>query len=283
MILRKLRIMNKLSRYAVTPSKLLRWAAEGRGTGEGASYKPLLTVHDVPSKGLRVRAWSAKLKRIVHLLSRLEYLFFLILEHDPAVLDVFEQYALALQKTKAIARRLGIAHPWDRKTRCLVPMSTDFVYLKIVDGRPHRFARNLKYRRDLARQRTIEKITIEQTYWEDEPDVDYGIVTEREIPRDLVRNLEWLHDALRPDYLAGIEEFVPMVEAFLRPRVEAEDTPLADLTDQADMHFGLEPGSSLAVVKWLLAHNRWRADLKRLISPLTPLHLETPPHVAIAI
>jgi hypothetical protein len=111
MILRKLRIMNKLSRYAVTPSKLLRWAAEGRGTGEGASYKPLLTVHDVPSKGLRVRAWSAKLKRIVHLLSRLEYLFFLILEHDPAVLDVFEQYALALQKTKAIARRLGIAHP----------------------------------------------------------------------------------------------------------------------------------------------------------------------------
>lgn len=273
----------KTSRYAVTPAKTLRWAAEGRGTGEGAAYKPWLTVHDVPSKGLRARAWSAKMRRIVHLLSRLEYYFFLILEHDPAVLDILEQYALALQKTKAIARRLGIVHPWDRKTGCLVPMSTDFVYLKIVDGRPRRFARNLKYRRDLARQRTIEKITIEQAYWEAEQGVDYGIVTEREIPRDLIRNLEWLHDALRPDYLNGLEEVVPKVEAFLRSRVEAEDTPLADLADQADRKFGLENGSSLAIAKWLLAHQQWRTDLRQRISPLAPFHLEVSPHAAAAI
>jgi hypothetical protein len=267
----------------VTPSKLLRWAAEGRGTGEGATYKPLLTVHDVPSKGLRARAWSVKMRRIVHLLSRLEYYFFLILEHDPAVLDILEQYALALQKTKAIARRLGIVHPWDRKTGCLVPMSTDFVYLKMVEGRPRRFARNLKYRRDLAKQRTIEKIAIEQTYWEAEPEVDYGIVTERQIPRDLTRNLEWLHDALRPDYLNGLEEVVPIVEAFLRPRVQQEDTALADLADQADRKFGLENGSSLAIAKWLLAHHQWRTDLGQRISPFDPLHLEVTPYAAVAL
>jgi hypothetical protein len=273
----------KTSRYAVTPAKILRWEAEGRGTGEGPAYKPWLTVHDVPSKGLRVRAWSGKTERIHHLLSRLEHHFFLMLEHDPDVRDVREQYPLDLKKTKLIAQRLGIAHPWDRKTGCLVPMSTDFVYLKIVDGRPHRFARNLKYRRDLAKQRTIEKITIEQIYWEAEPEVDYGIVTEREIPRDLIRNLEWLHDALRPDYLAGLEEVALKVEAFLRPRVQNEDTALADLADQADIEFGLESGSSLAVAKWLLAHRQWRTDLRQRISPFTPLHLEPSPHASAAI
>lgn len=275
--------MKRLSHYAITPIKIFRWRAEGRGTGEGPDYKPWLTVHDVPSAGLRTRAWSAKTSRTHHLLSRLEYFFFLILEHDAEVTDIREQFPLDLGETRRIAQRLGHAHPWDRKTGCLVPMSTDFVYVKVVRGRPCRFARNIKYRRDLAKPRTQEKISIELEYWNADPEVDYGIVTERQIPPELIWNLGWWHDALRPDYLAGIEELVPMVEAFLRPRVEAEDTPLADLTDQADMHFELEPGSSLAVVKWLLAHNRWRADLKKLISPLTPLHLDTPPHVAIAI
>ena len=275
--------MNRLSNYAITPAKILRWRAEGRGTGEGPDYKPWLTVHDVPSRGLRTRAWSEKTSRIHHLLSRLEYLFFLWLEHDPEVIDIREQYPLELEETKRIAQRLGHDHPWDRKSGCLVPMSTDFVYIKIVRGTPCRFARNIKYRRDLAKPRTQEKISIELEYWNARPEVDFGIVTEREIPPQLIRNLGWWHDALRSDYLAGIEESRPIVEAFLRPRVEAEDTPLADLTDQADLRFGLEPGSSLAVVKWLLAHNRWRAELTKLISPLAPLHLETPPHVAIAI
>jgi hypothetical protein len=274
---------NKISRYALTPTKILRWAAEGRGTGEGANYKPWLTVHDVPSKGLRTRAWSAKTKRTHHLLSRLEYLYSLTLEHDPDVTDILEQFPLDVQKTKLIAQKLGHSHPWDRKTGCLAPMTIDFVFFKVVDGRPRRFARNVKYRRDLGKPRTLEKIAIEQEYWRTEPDVDYGIVTEREIPPGLIWNLGWLHDALRPDYLAGLEEIVPKVEAFLRPRVEAQDTPLADLADQADRQFGLESGSSLAIAKWLLAHRQWRADLRQRISPFNPLHLEGLSHVAAAL
>lgn len=274
---------NKMSRYSITPDKILRWMAEGRGTGEGPAYKPQLTVHDVPSKGLRFRAWSVKQRRTIHLLSRLEFNFFLLLGHNSDVLDFREQFPLGLEITKRIAQQLRISHPWNRKTGCLVPMTTDFLYRKIVDGRPRLYARNLKYRRDLAERRTIEKLAIEKAVWDEQPGVDFGIVTEREIPSTLIRNLEWLHDALRADYLAGLEEVVPKVEAYLRPRVLAEDTALADLTSTADSTFGLEPGSSLAIAKWLLAHRHWRVDLARPITPLVPLHLEEPPHAPVSV
>lgn len=39
---------------------ITRYQKEGRGTGNGANYKPWLTVQDVPSQGLvhRVKGWT---------------------------------------------------------------------------------------------------------------------------------------------------------------------------------------------------------------------------------
>ena len=265
----------RFSRYASTPEKLMRWEKEGRGKGAGADYKPWLTVHDVPSKGLRTRVWSAKTGRIHHLLSMLEYLYFIILESDPDVLDIWEQFPLSLERTKAIAEGLGHYHPWDRSSESLVVMTTDFVYPKIVGGQRVLFARNLKYRRDLKKLRTLQKIEIEREFWREKPDVDYASVTEAEIPRDLIRNLRWLRGSLRPDYLGEVESEVPNIEAFLRPLVIQGTTPLADLTDQADSKFGLEQGSALAVAKWLMAHRLWKTDLGRRISPIAPLLVDS--------
>jgi hypothetical protein len=267
----------RLSRFAMTPEKITRWTKEGRGRGEGADYKPWLTVHDVPSKGVRVRVWSARTKRIHHLMSMLEYLFFIILESDPDILDIWEQFPLDLEKTKAISARLGPSHyhPWDRRTECLVVMTTDLVYNKVVNGRIVRHARCLKYPRDLRKPRTIIKIEIEHQCWLTEPDSDFAIITETAIPRALIRNLRWLRGALRPDSLEGFEEAVPMVEAFLQPLVRDINAPLADLTSQADKHFGLDPGSSLTIVKWLLAHREWITNLDRHISTLDALKIDS--------
>ena len=38
-------------RFEMTEAKIARFVREGRGMGDGASYKPWLTVHDLSSTG----------------------------------------------------------------------------------------------------------------------------------------------------------------------------------------------------------------------------------------
>jgi hypothetical protein len=78
---------------------------EGRGTGEGAGYKPWITTHDFPSKGQVCRAKGQTTGRIHHMMSSLERDLFLILDYDPDVTDIREQYPLKLEDTLLIAAR----------------------------------------------------------------------------------------------------------------------------------------------------------------------------------
>lgn len=257
------------SRYAVTWQKIQRWYDEGRGQGSGADYKPWLTVHDVPSRGVRVRTWGFKTKRVHHLLSMLEYRRFLMLEHDPEVVDIQEQYPLPLEQTKAIAAELQLEHPWDRATDCLVVMTTDLVYT-LRCGR--RIACNTKYQSEQKKARVIEKVRIERAYWERLGTAEFVTENELSLSRDLIRNILWSRGALREHYLDGLEEqLVPKIEARIRALITERFCVLADLTDQCDQEFDCEPGTSLAVVKWLIAHRWWSVDLSKRISTLRPL------------
>ena len=74
---------------------------------------PYLLVHDVPSNGLASRIWGWKTNRVHHLLSRLELIFFYMLEWCQDVIDIREQFPLNLDETLAISDRLGVRHPRD--------------------------------------------------------------------------------------------------------------------------------------------------------------------------
>jgi hypothetical protein len=58
--------------------KIARFIKEGRGQGEGADYKPFLTIHDVPSNGLSSRVPGRKTGRLHHTLSKIERALILI-------------------------------------------------------------------------------------------------------------------------------------------------------------------------------------------------------------
>lgn len=259
----------RCSRYATTWLTLQKRYEEKRGQGAGAEYKPWLTVHDVPSRGVRVRVWGFKTKRLHHLLSMLEYRHFLMLEHDPEVVDIQEQYPLPLDLTKAIARELGVDHPWDRATGCLVVMTTDLVHT-LRDGR--RIACNLKYEAEQKNARTKAKIRIEQLCWERLGSGTFVSNNEANLSADLVRNILWLRGALRDHYLEGIsKQLMSTIEGRIRTQLCETFRVLADLTDECDATFNCEPGTSLAVVKWLIAHRWWMVDLSKRVSTLRPL------------
>jgi hypothetical protein len=234
---------------------------QGRGQGRGAEYKPYLRVQDVPSQGLATRIGGWKSGREHHFMSCLECDYFYLLEWSSVVVDIREQYPLDLDETLAIASDLGVRHPTDPHTREPVVMTSDFLNtVRLRMGTMER-ARTLKYAKDLGSPRVMEKFEIERVYWAAR-DVDWGIVTEREIDPALARNIKWLHPYRDPAALAPLTDAaIRNVEAVLTPRVLEENLPLRDLTDECDRRFIFPPGASLAVVRHLIACGRWQVNM----------------------
>ncbi len=234
---------------------------QGRGQGKGADYQPYLRVQDVPSRGLVTRVCGWKTGRDHHFMSHLECDYFYLLEWSSVILDIREQYPLDLTETLAIATELGIRHPTDPGTHEPVVMTTDFVNTVCLPVGTIEQARTLKYAKELAHPRVMEKFEIERVYWASR-DIDWGIVTEREIDPVLTKNIRWLHPYRDPASLAPLTDAaIRGVEAALTPRVLEGSLPLRDLADDCDQQFTLQPGTSLAIVRHILANGRWRVNM----------------------
>ena len=247
---------------------------ERRGQGRGADYKPWLLIQDVPSQGLATRIKGWKTKRVHHFLSNLELSYFYVLEWSPIVFDIREQYPLLpLEKTLTIAEQCGIRHPTDPKTKEPVVMTTDFLItvprtIEVIEQ-----ARTVKTAKDLQSERTLEKLEIERRYWQGR-NINWGIVSEREIPEALAKNVEWLHPFFQVENLSSLaNRELARITTVLTREISKDDTPLADIAADCDDRLGLEPGTSLSVSRYLIANRQWSVDMNRLIEPSKPLVL----------
>jgi hypothetical protein len=252
--------------------------ADGRGQGRGKDYKPWLHIQDVPSLGLSTRIKSWKAGRVHHFLSKLELLYFYILEWALEVTDIREQYPLLpVEETLAIAAECGIRHPVHPRTKHPVVMTTDFV-VTIACGATYRDEpRTIKYKNDLNSARKIQKLEIERRYWKNR-NIDLQIVTEDQISPVLAKNVEWVHQYRNLEEFSTLpESTVEQVIRVLTEGIIDRKLPLRDLTIETDDRLGLEPGTSLALVRYLLATRRWRVNLHKPINPCEQLRLLTDP------
>ncbi len=261
----------------ITIDKRIR---EGRGQGRGSDYKPWLLVQDVPSQGLATRIKGWKTKRVHHLLSNLELSYFYVLEWSPIVFDIREQYPLLpLEETLAIAEQCGIRHPTDPKTQEPVVMTTDFFITVPQSIEVIEQARALKTAKDLQSERTLEKLEIERRYWHNR-NIDWGIVTEQEIPQALTKNIDWLHAFFRIEDLSPLSESeISRIATALTLRMAQGNVVLTDLTAECDDKLGLQPGTALSVSRHLIANRRWLVDMNKPIQPSKSLVLLTTPSV----
>ncbi|WP_244919527.1 TnsA endonuclease N-terminal domain-containing protein [Nostoc commune] len=195
-----------MRRRSINQKNIDKYIASGCGQGRGADYKPWLKVQDVPSRGQvnRIKGW--KTGRVDHFFSELELDYFYVLEWSQVVCDIREQYPLLpLTQTQAIASECGFRHPAVGRTSELVVMTTDFVVTMRQSIGTTEIARTLKYAKDLQSKRTLEKLEIERLYWLSRG-IDWGIVTEREIPSALVKNVAWFHPFLSIENLSPLTE-----------------------------------------------------------------------------
>ncbi|MBD2566594.1 TnsA endonuclease N-terminal domain-containing protein [Anabaena lutea] len=265
-----------------TEAVIDRHISEGRGQGRGYEYKPWLLVQDVASQGLASRIKGWKTNRVHHLLSNLELNYFYILEWSPIICDIREQYPLLpLEETLAIAEKNGIPHPKDPKTQDPMVMTTDFLITVRQKIGVIEQVRTLKLAKDLQSERTLQKLEIERQYWQSR-DINWGIVTEHEIPERLARNIDWVHPFFSIEDCSSISESeIRRITTALTLRVVEEHDSLASIAADCDDQLGFKPGIGLSVARHLIANRWWLVDMNKSINPSEPLVLLANPLVQL--
>ena len=262
-----------------TPYSSKRRETERRGIGRGQDYTPWLLIQDVPSIGLATRDKGWKTQRVHHLMSKLEWMYFYILEWSLVVIDIREQFPLDLEETVAIAKSLGIPHITNRNTQKPEVMTTDFCITLRESLVEEDQIRTVKYTEDLSNPRTIEKLEIERVYYSNRR-ISWGIVTELDVDPIIAKNVAWVHPCHDLNLLNPLtKELVQTIKSYLEPCLYAEKLPLRYFTDACDSHIGLDKGTSLLAVRHLIATRQFQVDMTVPISPskrLNVIEIATP-------
>lgn len=244
--------MAKRKRLTTTEKRL----KDGRGQGYGIDYKPWIVIQDLPSLGRSTRLKGIKVPRQYEFLSDLERNYFYLLEYSDLVLDIREQFPLLpVEETISIADELGIKHPTNPKTGEPIVMTTDFLVTINNNSQPRHLARTLKYKDDLMNERVLEKFEIERVYWERQ-DVDWGIVTELEIPKTMSHNIAFVHGYSDINSIEGFDECTEydiedMIIYFIHSLLTQESTA-KQIAKDLERNFGLLVGCGLSLFKHLI-------------------------------
>lgn len=251
-------------------SKVEKWIKEGRGSGVGADYKPQLNIQDVSSLGRSTRLKGIKTGRKHEFLSDLERNYFYLTEFSDSIVDIREQYPLLpLEETLVISDELGIKHPTNPKTGEPIVMTTDFLLTVNKSEGSVELARTIKMKDELLKERVLEKFEIERVYWK-KRGVDWGIVTELEIPKTLARNISYIHDYYdiqQYDAFQNISpQFIEDLGIELLKRVLDTDKSIREITNLFDKEVHVSLGSGMTLFYHLLTQKIIQIDmLKQLI------------------
>ncbi len=245
-----------------TQATFERYIKEGRGEGSGKDYKPWHRVREVPSKGRSSRPPSWKTNREHHLFSDHEKRLFYLFEWSDTVTDIREQFPLLdLDLAMSIASEMGMKYPRDEKSDTPYILTTDFMLTVKQNGETLNIARTVKMTKDLEKKSVAEKFELERRYYIAKA-IGWGIVTEKEIPRLLVENIDWIHSAY---WLEATSEMdvaeLRSLASILKFRLQESDTTINQVTTALDREMNIESGTFLYLFKHLLARKEIIMDM----------------------
>ncbi|MCH1627215.1 TnsA endonuclease C-terminal domain-containing protein [Ferdinandcohnia quinoae] len=264
-------------KHEQTTKKIAKLINEGYGQGEKENYKPFINTIRVSSSGRvsRVKGWITN--RVHEFLSDSETRLFYIYEFlgSGKFLDIKEHYPL-IEGMDKIVPNLDtelIKRLTNQKTGEPIILTTTFLLSEQTDNGDIRyFARSVKDYRQLENKQVIERYQIMQEYW-NRKNVDYGIVTNKEIPLVLAKNIEFIHPFYNLEEY-GIED---EMQSFLKERLvdmigNGEDKPISEILTSFDDEFNLEQGTAIAIYKHMIARKIVGVDMNKTISFKYPCH-----------
>ena len=156
---------------------------------------------------------------------------------------------------------MGINYPWERSTGYDTVLTTDFL-ITVVDqnGCDRTLARTLKYASEIESKKgkgILEKFEIERRYWR-ELGVDWGIVTDYQIPETLVSNIEDCYEHRDLGYAINFDaQEVSAIEELIQEFIPKHPgQKLSEFAGMIDQSYSLTTGKCLAVIKHMLANKR---------------------------
>jgi predicted transposase YbfD/YdcC len=260
-------------------SNIDKWIKEGRGSGVGSDYKPWLRIQDVSSLGRSTRLKGFKTGRQHEFLSDLERNYFYLTKYSDFVIDIREQFPLLpLEETIVIADELGIKHPTNPKTNEPIVMTTDFLLTLDKGQGAFEFARTIKMKDELLKERVLEKFEIEREYWQ-RRDIDWGIVTEEEIPKTMARNISYIHDYYNiRDYdifKEMSEQNIEDLAISLMERLLDKKSSVRAIANEFDIDAHLPFGSGVTLFYHLLAQKIIRINMKETLNLEQPITIQS--------
>lgn len=169
-----------------------------------SEYVPFLSVRSVPTKGKANRIMGWKTGREHHFLSKLEYNAFYYFDWSDDVIDIKEQYPLLpIDVLQNIAIKAGIEYPSFNGGSII--MTTDFLITAMKNNKIVHYARTIKPSIELSNERIIEKFEIERRFFNSK-NIDWGIITEKELSDTFSNNLEILHSNKLVDNKTTLEK-----------------------------------------------------------------------------
>ena len=116
------------------------------------------------------------------------------MEWEDSVIDIREHYPLLdLQESICNGVNNEIGDFVDRKTKVPYVLSTTFlITICNSNGQIQYVARSLKNASQLEKKTTLKRLEAERRYWESK-NIDWGIVTNKDINVTRAKNIEWLH------------------------------------------------------------------------------------------
>lgn len=202
---------------------------EGRGTGTGADYLSWIAFRDFRSKGDESRKSEGRHGREILTLSQIEARTFFMLDVNPDVIEIYDQYPLDREETRSIARDLGIEHPKCPRSGADLDMTSDFLAEVRTDTGIVQFPFQCKSSTDVSNFRIAEKMEIERRYWQAH-DKKLRVVTESPacIPDAFFKNARrlqqhrFLHKAVVNDVTLTYEHRKALILVAVRAATASE-------------------------------------------------------------
>lgn len=244
--------------------RIKRLYHEGRGRGALASYKPFIRVGDFSSLGVSRQTYCQKTGRVHHLLSNVEWEFFLMLQWARDVIDIREQYPLDRDLTCKVALGLRIHHPCYPGTHIPTVMTTDFMVTRVRDGEMVLEAYDTKRSEEAEDARTVEKLELVRASLATS-NIAHHIAYHTKLPHQKIRNIEWIAagDARdsEPHPAGYLDEHCARLLVSL-----ANSNPsqlLYKYCATYDAAHGLRPGSALGFARLLMCQRAIKPDLNQ--------------------
>lgn len=243
-----------------------RFLKEGRGQGQGATYKPWLQVQDISSQGRSTRTFSNKSQRVVHLLSDLQLYYWYMLEFDERVVDVKEQYPLLdfhdmnIPVDKELEKKL-----FNTKTDVPHVFTISFLVTRVDENNNLLYeARVIKSSSELGKKANICRLELQRRYFE-KKQIDFGIVTEKDINKQLARNLGWILTAYDIQDYPELVGNLPFLKKDLSHQLSDQSETFQRIFQRIEKSYQLDEGMGLILLKHLVATKQIKMDLERVI------------------